>query len=659
MTDNENTQSSLGFQGGLFGSSAALKSKVIFRRRDFDGLFEGFNKMRGISFVASPNLLLNFMDKQGYTSIEIIVGEDLSATYKNELEQEGISVIDRLIELQKTGNLSIYIPKHTIHTKMYILEGPSSIRIIQTSANLTDTAREASSQTNYAWYLDLPLGSPAIEQYQKDYESHRNICTLFLEDLNQLINTHFDMDKRQVIEAWIKGIGSEEEDTSGKQAFNEISTNLLTITDTNQQQESVVVLNLPEGPRVRKQIEKLLAPINPVVHQEKIRINRTAYVDYVYGTYHIPLLVPHMDNKQLILGLDGEIVNLVEKPPSPENVNNGLQHIEDYINTVDFGKSADPFVVKVSMYEALLFTFFSPFAHEYMKIKRAKMGLIDNRGPRFLYVYGPSQNGKTTFLRFVLKLITGKNIEALSRQDFTRSKIHNISSIGTVFPLTFDDVDPSTNIKGLEDVFKSYWERWWRQQYITPQIIITSNNSRLPEWAKSRVKRIDFDVHFASDDTESKTKLNNIFSEDNHIFRWFSYYYFQHPSVDITIDSDELKLTRDIMKDLYHYANRTLPEYFPKEAIEKIYDPGRYNWRDAIFSLNKAKLEHKDSRVVVTFTPDMQYWQISNYLADLPQIVKHKRTGNTIIIENPLEFEKWLGNKPQTGFSFSRIFRGH
>ncbi|MFC2032827.1 hypothetical protein ACFLUS_05710, partial [Chloroflexota bacterium] len=74
--------------------------------------------------------------------------------------------------------------------------------------------------------------------------------------------------------------------------------------------------------------------------------------------------------------------------------------------------SANPLAAKMSMFEALLYIFFTPFAHEYMKAKRARYGLIDTRGPRFLYIYGPTQNGKTTFLSFSLRLITGRIMEA-------------------------------------------------------------------------------------------------------------------------------------------------------------------------------------------------------------------------------------------------------
>ena len=55
------------------------------------------------------------------------------------------------------------------------------------------------------------------------------------------------------------------------------------------------------------------------------------------------------------------------------------------------------------MFEALLYIFFSPFAHEYMRMRRASYGLIDTRGPRFLYIYGPFPKWKIDLFTFCFK----------------------------------------------------------------------------------------------------------------------------------------------------------------------------------------------------------------------------------------------------------------
>jgi len=650
---NKQTNPRKTLQGSLFSGFPDLQTRLISRRKDFDDLFDGYEKMYAVSYVISPDVLLDFYDKRGYTELEIVVGENLSESYKHNLEQKPIEIVERLEELVETGTLRIYVPSHTIHTKLYILEKQDGIRVIQTSANLTATAQDARRQTNYAWYLDVPVGHPFLEQLIQDYQTHLRGCSLFMGDLKELLEKNRHQDRKQLIEAWLKGsVSSDEQDFEMRGVFHELSSSLIEAGAI--EQEKVTILRLPESDLVKKRVERQLMPLKPVaVGQHQLQVNKSAYIRYVYENHRVPLLLVSIERKELLLGVDGSLVSLSEAPSDPVIVNQSLEMIESYLNSVDMAESANPLAAKMSMFEALLYIFFTPFAHEYMKAKRARYGLIDTRGPRFLYIYGPTQNGKTTFLRFSLRLITGRIMEALSRQDFTKTRIANTLLTETAFPLTFDDVDPSRT-SGIEDMFKSYWERWWRDQFVSPQIVISSNTPRLKEWAKSRVKRIDFDVHFVPTEI-GKEKLAKLFAQDNQIFKWFSYLYMDRLNTDGLPSDDELQLARLVMQDLYKYAGRALPVFFPNEPIEKLHDPGRKDWQDLLYGLRKATVENEGKRKLITFSKDMQHWELNDYQSYLPQTVKHQRRGNTIIVENPKEFDKWLGRPQHSGF-LSRLF---
>ena len=636
----------------LFGIASSLQTCVIRRKADFENLFDGFRKMKAISFVASPDLLLEFFDKRGYEEIEILVGENLSELYKRGLEQKGLEVVERLAQLVEAGTLRIYVPDRTIHTKLYILEGDKFVRVIQTSANLTETAQEARRQINYAWYIDLNQADPALNRFLDDYKSHTKGCSLFMEDLRNLLSERRDVDRNQVIEIWLKGGAVDEEQSEVQHVFQELSLCLAEVP--NPKEEPVLTLTLPEPSRAAKRM-RLLEPLKPIRSlPNQLTINGSNFIRYVYENHHIPFLRLNAERGELLLGLSGALKILTEPPPTPSDVSEALAHIEDYIQTVDSAKSTDPLYAKISLFEALLYMFFAPFAQEYMKAKRTKFKRADVRGPRFLYIYGPSQNGKSTFLRFALRLLTGTEIEPLSRQDFTPTRIRNAASIGTAFPLTFDDVDPS-RAPGLEDVFKSYWERWWQEQYVSPQLIVTSNSPRLRDWAKSRVKRVDFDVLFVPTERDKET-LGRLLAVDNPIYRWFSYTYLQLLRTEELPSDDELQTARNAMKELYAYAHRDLPLFFPHQPIEKIYDPGRKDWHDLLYILGKTEVRSEGSRVLIMFKEDMQPWEISHYKACLPQQIKHGRRGNTLIIETPTEFYNWLGKPPSRRSWFSRLF---
>jgi hypothetical protein len=533
------------------------------------------------------------------------------------------------------GALRILIPKRTIHTKLYILEGANSVRIIQTSANLTTTARKG-VQINYAWYADLPPKHQFIKKIFADYNIHKKNCTLFMEDLASLIKERSSEPKKELLELWLKGTALPAPEVEAAKILNELSADaLLSPAPT---EANILTIQLPDTPAARKRTEDFLKPLSPSFTEKTATLPASTYIDRVHISYGVPLMRTDYENKCVKLGLKGVIHSISEPPQNKSDVNKALEHIEKYIGTVDIAKSSDPIFTKTSMFEALLYTFFAPFASEYMRMKHQTYGQADPKGPRFLYIYGPSQNGKTTFFRFALKMITGHDIETLRREEFKKNRIKGVSSIGTLFPLIFDDVEFSGK-PWVPDIMKSYWETWWTEKTEQPQIIFSSNEPRMKDWARSRVKRIDFDVQFTSSE-EEKRKLKEILEYENRLFRWFSYIYIELYK-KLEFSDDELYLSRAVMLKLYEFAGRKRPKFFLDKPVEKRYDLGKKRWADLIYNRRQAKLIRDEERILVKFTGNMQFWEIRRFEGYLPPTVKARQEGQTIIIETPAEFDLW------------------
>lgn len=363
-----------------------------------------------------------------------------------------------------------------------------------------------------------------------------------------------------------------------------------------------------------------------------------------------------MEKKEVRLGMDGTVEILTEPLPDPSAVGSALEHLEGYLQTVDLGQAPDPKFAKVSMFEALLYMLSAPFANEYMRLKRRRYGVIDSRGPRFLYIYGPSQNGKSTFLRFALKLISGRMVEPASGGEFAKRKVLGAASIGTAFPLVFDDLVPATRYGLFEEILKSYWEAWWTEDGVSPQIVLSSNAYSLRDWAKSRVKRLDFDVQF-SPGGDGKEALARIFRIENRLFRWFSYLYFRRLERLEGLSDDELETARRVFEELYGHAGRPLPDFFPREPIKRLYDPGRKAWQDLLYRLKKARAEWEADRASIHFADDMQHFEIKEYEHCLPPGIKLRRRGKAILIETPKEFRSWIeGGKQPPSSWWTRLF---
>lgn len=90
----------------------------------------------------------------------------------------------------------------------------------------------------------------------------------------------------------------------------------------------------------------------------------------------------------------GELHVLSSRPAEQRAIGEALDHLEQYIETVDRGTAVDPRYAKTAMYEAMLYMLASPFANEHMRVLRRRHGVLEPRGPKMLYLIGPSSNGR-------------------------------------------------------------------------------------------------------------------------------------------------------------------------------------------------------------------------------------------------------------------------
>lgn len=128
--------------------------------------------------------------------------------------------------------------------------------------------------------------------------------------------------------------------------------------------------------------------------------------------------------------------------------------------------------------------------------------------------------------------------------------------------------------------------------------MVSSNNPNLKEWAKSRVNRIDFDVYFAPT-ASIKAQLSSILEELNQLFRWFSTLYLQALRSPAGTHDDELHIARQVVRELYAFAERPLPPFYPSIRLEKLYDPGRLRWLGLLFRSRQALLRKDRDRLFV------------------------------------------------------------
>jgi hypothetical protein len=591
--------------------------------------------------------LLDFVENRGFTRIEMLVGENVTIQQlKDDLTHQDRTVTERIAALVESGALRVLVPKRTVHSKFFLLRNAEYARLIVTSANLSDTARRASSQVNYAWYLDVRAGHPMLARAERDYQQHCEGASPFMGDLVQLLAKRQDLASGEVISIWLGTESADPDLAEARALVQEVVTDAF--AHPGSEQLPVIHVELPRAPESRKQALKLLTPMGVDGRSGESRVSPASVIRYVEEAHGVPILRVDNAKQEVLLGFRGEITRLDEEPEEAGEVDQALADFEAYINTVDVGQTLDPQCAKTSMFEAALYAMAAPLAHEQMKERRHRYGSVNRRGPHFLYIYGPAQNGKTTFLRYVLKLITGTHVEPLPASRFNKANIRGVQLFGTCFPLMFDDLVTTTG-KTYEDIIKSHWEIDWREESGYPQLIFTSNHLNLKDWAKSRLKRIDFDVHFVPT-TQTQEHLATILDRPNRLYRWFAHLYLQRISQAGWMTDDEMSIARETMLSLYNFAGRAVPAYFPRCPIEELYDSDLRTWQDVVRQ-KKAIVQRSGKETRITFSGDLQPMEVQEYRACLPQTVKARMLGKTLVVENPNYFHTWLdGPSRKTGW---------
>ena len=293
-----------------------------------------------------------------------------------------------------------------------------------------------------------------------------------MDDLTKLFRDQPETPRDRLVQQWLMRTDNGSDFIDTRQVMEEIVSQIPNALDAGSSEPSIT-MKLPAAPNVRKNLRKILAPTEPKESRGELHIDPSRYIKHTNDVYGLPFLRHDLEKRRLWLGFNDSWDQLAEAPSSLSEVSRALEHVENYMDTVDLGKSTEKLQVKMSMYESLLYILASPFFCAFMKDKRIRTGKIDRRGPRYLFIHGPSHNGKSTFLRFALKIMTGFDVTPLGRTDFTKTRIADRISLVNVFPFVFDDITVSSS-GGHEDLLKSYWETWWHDEYTHfPQLIMT------------------------------------------------------------------------------------------------------------------------------------------------------------------------------------------
>ena len=338
---------------------------------------------------------------------------------------------------------------------------------------------------------------------------------------------------------------------------------------------------------------------------------------------------------------DGQVYRVGRPlPDDPDVVDTALSDLEGYFETVDkYGNCNDADAVKAHMAEALLWMFWAPFANR-DAVFYDQYGIDLDKALPNLYIYGESDAGKGTFAQFALSMISGgRVVNPVDADEVGKRKVRGMRSANTAFPVVVDDITKDT-VNRL-DTFRNYWGNWTTEASF-PLFAFISNDKRPDEWFRNRSKILHFNVNF---DTSYKgeAEVNRLIEQDNPLFLWFTHEMLTR-ELTLSNDDDALRTARAVMLEFYEYANRDVPEWFPRRPAEQKHDAGRDRWFD-LLAREDITTEDQGDRIRVSFPEEMST-DTYTYARDPPTVARVERRGRDLLIKSPDEFLDWLGEPP-------------
>ncbi|GAB7020283.1 phospholipase D family protein [Halostagnicola bangensis] len=641
--------------------------------RTFKQLFTDVTALRIISFCTTPQYLIETIDDIAPNAkLEIVIGD--ATTYRKQLK-DSVELADRLEQFRRDGQVTIFeCPNRNVHDKLYRLSFPDN-EVTWLIGSVNFSKNGWSRQHNSTTVLETSAKSRIDKDLTAYFDSiQRAYAEPFMEDLTAAIDETDVEERRAVIETWLD-VGTTEQ-TPEAEFLAEVTDHIDETVDADS-----IAVSLDEGPAVsqddepisdtvpidglpdhrvslslahldqtaRDEITKQFTAAGGSVTKNTLTLTPGVFQDVSTRRFGVPpMRYRDVDgHPELRFHADGRVYDLSEPlPDDPAAVDAALAHLESYFDLVaEYGRTNNADPLRATLFEALLWMFWAPFATRHAEFYRsAGLEELDKTLP-MLYIHGDPSSGKGTFARFALSLLSrGRVDRPIDADDITVRKLRLLRAADTCFPLIVDDIK-ADRVNSLT-LLRNYWTDHWEPDMHFPRFCFISNDKRPEGPERERMRLLHFDVHFDPSDQEGQAKVNRLIATDNPLFSWFAYQYLR---TDLSLQpsgthAPPIVEIRDVMQELYAYAGRPLPEYFPDVPAETVHDVGRDRWEELLTS-DRVTVSTVDEGLQIRFDKEMRF-DYTEYIRAIPLYCRPDRRGLDVIIREPVAFETWLGGEP-------------
>lgn len=628
------------------GKSVKMSYEEIFDPKRY---FE----IKCVTFVSSPRFFFDCV--KDFKHAEIILGiadgdvkRGFAEGIGNILLSKGIDFFNSLPDEGKQrvsdGNIKILYacPGYVYHSKIYILSGENGTRVVTGSVNFTQSAfSDRIAQYEEAIIFDAV---EIVSAYEKRYAFlHQNSVDFIPEEIKKKFKSGeiFVIDKDAIMDGMLEKLSDKPTKLVIEDGLEDIISEEPSDDIRNVAYETLKSAStIKAGKRIVKSPSqlKLTAGLKTIVYGKQENLGDKKRYELLLSEERIFFRDPV--RVQIAKELKVEDFGI-------EGLRKALENLDHFIRPYIEGTYAKDQKNASRVYEAILYALSSTFIWR-MRKEMIEAKLEPDSIPLFCIVEGAAYSGKTSLMKYISLLLSGNqdNIEQYADNIRKNTYIEALMREENVFPLIVNEAS--------QDFFTARHNSSWTKKIgntldnCGPAYICSMNlNTKFSADLERRVYDIRItDAFIRDNEVESDKIRTEVFESANQCLLTYV-----HKKAMDAIQSgkrlfagnvDFLRITRDIMLELYEESGVPVPEYFPHKIHNSIREQMYNDWKNE-FLLNGSAFTYDFSNNLVRVNLETKDRRVrTNLLNSIPGDMKSSRSNATVAVMEMDKFFAWI-----------------
>lgn len=532
---------------------------------NWEELFDGFDRLYAITFSSGIEFVNKVINKFSYAEVvfgcEKIIANDIAAIMSVQIDS-----VQRLAKSKSAGNLAnrlddgslqLYVSRDTkSHEKIFILESADHkrVRVITGSANMSASAFCGIQRENIVCFDD----EAAFSHYKVLFETFKETCSDNV-SYKAVVNTMNQEDylKENIKEVPVFQSIEKQKFVFLEQAQPEDEVEYKIVADVKKMQELVK----PIMPKMPVQANRIVVAAEPmrVFGKRYTEVRRVA----AEAVKQLPKL--HIDYDAGTMTFNDENIDL---NPNLSEVAKNIKSIQKFFSGMDYFYG-DVEQAKKDYFKYMTWYLATPFM-AYLRYFASRNNYDTKLFPMYGVIYGDSNGGKTTFIKFLVKLMCGETVKMNTTEDFTATRIDGLKRVCEGLPLNIDDLAKTQFQNHSERVIKN--DEWGISDRLVnyPAVSITSN--KITSLTKDLSKRAIICRIGAKIDNERGAKNSKRVNESmSELTTAFYGEYVRRMLVcidEMTTEMRENANGKEYFPDIFHASSSVIADIFEACGID-------------------------------------------------------------------------------------------